>query len=128
MPVSEQVQRRTDLLSGVPRALVPLRLVDDELRVVAAEGGLQHHVDGGADVVLRVGAVDVGAGDVTHRDVAGDPYGAPLGVGVLGGVVLDLDGRIRDVGREHRAPPGGGRVDVDQSQAGAGGGQQRRVL
>jgi hypothetical protein len=48
---SEQVERGTDLLGGVPGQLVPLGLVDDELRVVAAEVGLQDDVDVLADLI-----------------------------------------------------------------------------
>src|SRR3712207_7015329 len=56
-------EQRPDLLGGVPGEFVPLGLVDDELGVLTAEVGLEHHVDRRPDVVLGLRAVDVRAGD-----------------------------------------------------------------
>ena len=75
---SEELERRPDLLAGVPGELVTLGLVDDELRVLAAEVGFEHDVDRRPDVLLRVRAVDVRAGDVLEPDV-GLPPGRPPG-------------------------------------------------
>ena len=77
---SEQLERRADLLGGVPGELVTLGLVDDELRVLAAEIGLEDHVDRGADVVLGLGAVDVRAGDVADADRPPSTRAAPRSV------------------------------------------------
>ena len=114
----------TDLLRRVPGQLVTLGLVDDELRVLTAEVGLQDDVDRRADVLLRLGAVDVCARDVLDADVALDPGRAAVRVGV----VERADLRVRHVGGDHDPPPGRERVDVDQPQARPRRGEQGGVL
>ena len=101
-----------------------LGLVDDELRVLAAEVRLQHDGDRGPDVVLGVLPVDVGAGDVPQPTSASTRT-APRSVS---GSSIGLDRVVGHVGGQHDPPPGGERVDVQQPQAGAGRGQQGGVL
>ena len=121
---SEELERRTDLLRRVPGELVTFGLVDDELRVLAAEIGLEDHVDRRADVLLGIGAVDVGARDVLDTDVALD-----LGRASVGVVVVDrADPRVGHIGRHDHPPPRRRGIGIDQPQTRAGGGQQGRVL